>query len=111
MGGCLSSQASPNEWAGAPAYETTPRSGQVLGGDGARNPKVSAAEAARAAALARFEARPADLKKADERDAKAQLVARLSERYRLAGREVPFGLSAMPLAKLRVMCESGTLPG
>lgn len=115
MGGCMSSSSSSaaDYSGGGTAYGDIPRGasgGAKLGGSGAQNPKMSASEAARQAALARMDSRPADLKASDERDAKNQLVARITERYRRAGREPPFGLAALTLPKLRVMSESNTLP-
>lgn len=122
MGGCMSSSADAS--GGGAAYGSSPSEsswratphevrggGGSLGGPAAKNPSIPAAEAARNAALARFEARPADIKAADERAAKDSLVVRIGERYRRAGQDPPIGLGSLPLAKLRVIADSGTLPG
>ena len=112
MGGCFSSSADSGAAAAGYHQSSTPRvrtGGVVLDPTSEGPPKVSAAEASRNAALARLGARPADVA-AGERALKDALVAKLSERYRRSGRDVPMGLPALPLAKLRVLVDSEALP-
>ena len=111
MGGCLSSSADSGSTTGY-YHSDTPRvrtGGVVLDPTAQGPPKISAAEASRNAALARLGSRPVDAA-AGERALKDALVAKLSERYRRAGKEVPMGLPALPLAKLRVLVDNEALP-